>query len=59
MSTHDLAATARALVADGKGILAADESTGTIQKRFDGIVTLPARPISITARHLAKRAPCS
>ena len=37
MSSHDLAATARALVADGKGILAADESTGTIQKRFDGI----------------------
>ena len=37
MSSHDLAATALALVADGKGILAADESTGTIQKRFDGI----------------------
>lgn len=37
MSSHDLAATARALVADGKGILAADESTGTIKKRFDGI----------------------
>ena len=28
---------ARALVADGKGILAADESTGTIKKRFDSI----------------------
>jgi len=28
---------ARALVADGKGILAADESTGTIRKRFDSI----------------------
>ncbi|MBK8541186.1 MAG: fructose-bisphosphate aldolase class I [Ardenticatenia bacterium] len=37
MSSHDLAATALALVADGKGILAADESTGTIKKRFDGI----------------------
>ncbi len=33
----DLAATAQALVADGKGILAADESTGTIKKRFDSI----------------------
>jgi fructose-bisphosphate aldolase class I len=29
--------TARALVARGKGILAADESTGTIEKRFKGI----------------------
>ena len=28
---------ARAIVADGKGILAADESTGTIRKRFDSI----------------------
>jgi fructose-bisphosphate aldolase class I len=29
--------TARAMVAPGKGILAADESTGTIKKRFDSI----------------------
>src|ERR687885_558251 len=28
---------ARALVADGKGILAADESSSTIKKRFDAI----------------------
>jgi fructose-bisphosphate aldolase, class I len=35
----DLVATARALVAPGKGILAADESTGTIGKRFDSIGT--------------------
>jgi fructose-bisphosphate aldolase class I len=28
---------AKQLVASGKGILAADESTGTIQKRFDSI----------------------
>ncbi len=33
----DLAAIARALVAEGKGILAADESSGTIAKRFAGI----------------------
>jgi fructose-bisphosphate aldolase class I len=33
----DLHETARALVADDKGILAADESSGTIKKRFDSI----------------------
>ena len=32
-----MAATAKALVAPGKGILAADESTGTIKTRFDSI----------------------
>ncbi len=37
MSASDLAATARAMVAPGKGILAADESTGTIQKRLESI----------------------
>jgi fructose-bisphosphate aldolase class I len=37
MIEHDLTATAEALVAPGKGILAADESTGTIKKRFDSI----------------------
>jgi fructose-bisphosphate aldolase, class I len=34
---QELYETARALVADGKGILAADESSGTIKKRFDTI----------------------
>jgi fructose-bisphosphate aldolase class I len=37
MTAQELAATARALVAPGKGILAADESSGTIKKRFDSI----------------------
>jgi fructose-bisphosphate aldolase, class I len=37
MSMQDLEATARAIVAPGKGILAADESDGTIKKRFDSI----------------------
>jgi len=37
MSEVSLQETARALVADGKGILAADESSGTIKKRFDSI----------------------
>jgi len=37
MSEVSLQETAWALVADGKGILAADESSGTIKKRFDSI----------------------
>ena len=37
MTDYDLHETARALVAEGKGILAADESGGTIKKRFDSI----------------------
>lgn len=37
MSKQELETTAQALVAAGKGILAADESTGTIKKRFDTI----------------------
>jgi fructose-bisphosphate aldolase, class I len=41
MDPHDLAATARAVVAPGKGILAADESTGTIEKRFKSIEVSP------------------
>jgi len=35
--TETLASIVRALVAPGKGILAADESSGTIKKRFDSI----------------------
>jgi fructose-bisphosphate aldolase, class I len=34
---HDIADTARALVAPGKGILAADESGGTIERRFAAV----------------------
>ena len=37
MDRATLTETARALVAPGKGILAADESSGTIKKRFDSI----------------------
>ena len=37
MAAQQLNETARAIVADHKGILAADESTGTITKRFDSI----------------------
>lgn len=37
MNLADLNKVAEAMVAPGKGILAADESSGTIKKRFDGI----------------------
>jgi len=37
MNLADLNKVAVAMTASGKGILAADESTGTIKKRFDGI----------------------
>ncbi len=37
MNTNDLATVARAMAPEGRGILAADESTGTIKKRFDSI----------------------
>src|SRR5687767_12937243 len=37
MSIENLAETARAMVAPGKGIIAIDESTNTIKKRFDGV----------------------
>ena len=37
MDSERLASTAQELVAEGKGILAADESSGTIKKRFDSI----------------------
>lgn len=37
MSREELESVARAMVAKGKGILAADESMGTIKRRFDSI----------------------
>jgi fructose-bisphosphate aldolase class I len=37
MNLSELNAIARKMVAPGKGLLAADESTGTIKKRFDAI----------------------
>src|SRR5262249_10349084 len=37
MTTVDLEKTAKALVADGKGILAADETPTTLTKRFDAL----------------------
>ena len=37
MNLAELNKIAQAMVAPGKGILAADESSGTIKKRFDAI----------------------
>ncbi len=37
MSNQELETVAQAMVAKGKGILAADESAGTIKRRFDSI----------------------
>ena len=37
MNLFDLKKVAEAMAAPGKGLLAADESTGTIKKRFDAI----------------------
>jgi fructose-bisphosphate aldolase, class I len=37
MAAQELTAIARSIVADNKGVLAADESTGTIKNRFDAI----------------------
>lgn len=37
MNTNTMKTAARALVSPGKGILAADESTGTIEKRFKAV----------------------
>ena len=43
MSTTEIEATARALVADGKGVLAADETPATLKKRFDAL-KIPSTP---------------
>jgi fructose-bisphosphate aldolase class I len=37
MTTTDLRTTVRALVADGKGILAADETVPTVTRRLDAL----------------------
>src|SRR5919198_3544830 len=37
MATADLESTAKALVADGRGILAADETPATLTRRFDAL----------------------
>ncbi len=44
MGASELNAIARSIVADNRGILAADESTGTITKRFDAIEVESTEP---------------
>jgi len=53
----DLAETASALVAAGKGILAADESTSTIKKRLDAIGVENTEPNRRAYRELLFRTP--
>ena len=50
MTAQILDATAQAMVADGKGLLAADESTATITKRLDTIDVEGDTTTSGTAR---------
>jgi fructose-bisphosphate aldolase class I len=57
MHSAKLAETARALVADGKGILAADESSPTIKKRFDSIKIESTEENRRDYRHMLFTAP--
>ncbi len=57
MNVHTLRQTAEALVAPGKGILAADESSGTIKKRFDSISVESTEDNRRTYRELLFSAP--
>jgi fructose-bisphosphate aldolase class I len=57
MNLEHLAATARQMVADNKGLLAADESTGTIGKRFEGIGVANEEDNRRDYRELMFRAP--
>lgn len=57
MNRSELESIARAMVAKGKGILAADESSGTIKKRFDGIQLESTEEARRTYRELLFTAP--
>ena len=54
---EELIATAKAICAPGKGILAADESTGTIGKRFDAIQVENTEPNRRAYRELLFTSP--
>lgn len=49
ISTQEMAKTVAALTAPGKGILAADESAGTIEKRLKAVNVTSTEPGAITA----------
>ena len=57
MNHKELETVARAMVAKGKGILAADESSGTIKKRFDSIKLESTEELRRTYRELLFTAP--
>ena len=57
MNEKILSETAQAMVAPGRGILAADESTGTIKKRFDKIGVENTEPNRRTYRDLLFNTP--
>jgi fructose-bisphosphate aldolase, class I len=52
MSSEQLEATAEAMVAPGKGILAADESTGTMNKRLQAVGVEPTEASRYAFRNL-------
>jgi fructose-bisphosphate aldolase class I len=54
---HELERVARALVADGKGILAADETPGTLTRRFDALGIRSTEPSRRAYRELLFTAP--
>jgi fructose-bisphosphate aldolase class I len=58
VNTHELELTARALVAPERGILAADESTGTIKKRFESIGVESTEETRRAYRELLFTTPC-
>jgi fructose-bisphosphate aldolase class I len=57
MNRQELNAIARSMVAKGKGILAADESTSTIKKRFDSISLESTEEARRTYREMLFTAP--
>jgi fructose-bisphosphate aldolase class I len=57
MMNHDTENTARTLVAEGKGILAADETPGTLTKRFDALGIRSTEESRRTYREMLLTAP--
>ena len=54
---NNLDITAKEMVKPGKGILAADESTGTIKKRFDSIGVVSTEELRLNYRQMLFEAP--
>jgi fructose-bisphosphate aldolase class I len=55
--SHELETIATALVVDGKGVLAADETSTTLSKRFDALGIVPTEPSRRTYREMLFTAP--